>query len=90
MTREEKAKRFFEDLISETNRVLADRPDKLHELKGVISYYETAIEALEKQIPLVLVIDRKWSRCKCGHLSLRYNYCPNCGQKLLLKGAHND
>ena len=49
MTREEKAKQFFEDLISETNRVLADRPDKLHEVKCVITYYEAAIEALQER-----------------------------------------
>lgn len=46
--------------------------------------------ALEKQIPFEPVVDRKWSRCKCGKLALNYNYCPNCGQKLLREGDQND
>lgn len=51
---------------------------------------DMAIEVLEKQIPFKPVIDRKWSRCKCGELALHYNYCPNCGQKLLRAGVKND
>ena len=49
-----------------------------------------AIKALEKQIPLVPVGDRKFTRCKCGRLANHYNYCPDCGQKFLKVGGQND
>lgn len=53
MTRE--AIKFFENLISETERVLADRPEMLREVETVLPYYRMAIEALEKQIPKKVV-----------------------------------
>ena len=45
MTRE--AIKFFEDLISETERVLANRPEKLREVETVLPYYRMAIKALK-------------------------------------------
>ena len=46
--------------------------------------FETAIEALEKQIPKKLK-DDGWLYCPiCGRdvLMDRFNYCPDCGQAL--------
>ena len=46
--------------------------------------FETAIEALEKQIPKKLK-DDGWLYCPiCGRDVLldRFNYCPDCGQDL--------
>ena len=46
--------------------------------------FETAIEALEKQIPKKLK-DDGWLYCPiCGRDVLldRFNYCPDCGQAL--------
>ena len=46
--------------------------------------FETAIEALEKQIPKELKEDG-WLYCPiCGRDVLldRFNYCPDCGQAL--------
>ena len=41
--------KFFEHLISETERVLADRPEKLREVETVLPYYRMAIEALQER-----------------------------------------
>ena len=95
MTRE--AIKFFKNLISETERVLKDRPEMLREVETVLPYYRMAIEALEKQIPKKpnlegdgyadggLVYDT-WI---CPHCGLRYEvdyddyaHCPNCGQAI--------
>lgn len=55
MTRE--AIKFFENLISETERVLADRPEMLREVETVLPYYRSAIEALSQIEELQRKID---------------------------------
>ena len=89
MTREEKAKQFFEDLISETNRVLADRPDKLHEVKCVITYYEAAIEALQerpkgrcrfcKDMDIINELVCYLPKENGSAVDVPINFCPKCG-----------
>lgn len=60
--------------------------------KYIPKYYETAIEALEKQLPMkaeeiVPALGRKGYECKCCGGELEYrdtysDYCKWCGQRI--------
>lgn len=93
MTIEEAMAIIYNDIIDATGEMGGLEPyetDEIYCLKRLIEAKEMSLEALKKQIPFKLVIDRKWSRCKCGRLTINYKYCPNCGQKLLRVGVKND
>lgn len=81
---EQKAIKFFKDLISETERVLADRPEKLREYETVLSYYHTAIKALQERPKgrweqfMIFEHIKRCSECGCT-VSGKPNFCPKCG-----------
>lgn len=81
-------------LITESYKKVIDLIDNL---KGMIDdsqgndydyAFRTAIEALEKQIPVELEKQGYFKVCKCGCemstflMHNRANYCPNCGQAI--------
>lgn len=48
-----------------------------------INAFKTALEALEKQVPVKPVLESNYECGKCRKvLKEARNYCPNCGQKL--------
>ena len=60
-------------------------------MKGTVDLYETAIEALKRQVPETIkaldCFDEHYGRVyicsKCGEEMIGVNhYCPNCGQAL--------
>lgn len=88
MTRE--AIDFFKKIISETERVLKDRPEMLREVETVLPYYRMAIEALQerpkgrwsKNIQSIggrYITYYKCSTCGKSVLFGELDFCPNCG-----------
>lgn len=90
MTKE--AIKFFENLISETERVLVDRPEMLREVETVLPYYRMAIEALsEPPRPKGRWVNKRekidgfdicYSQCSACKRSVMLgptDFCPNCG-----------
>lgn len=93
MTIEEAMVIIYNDIIDATGELGCLEPyetDEIYCLKRLIEAMELSLDALKKQIPFKPMIDRKWARCKCGQLAQQYNYCPNCGQKILRVGDKNE
>ena len=52
----------------------------------MIEVYVATVDALEKQIPYKPTQSTSAWKCKCGKLYVNrdWNYCPNCGQRVVI------